>query len=57
MRALAAALATLGLICGAAPAADDAPMRQVAFVCEHGNVKSLMAATYFNQQAAQRGLG
>lgn len=56
MRALAAALATLGLICGAAPAADDAPMRQVAFVCEHGNVKSLMAATYFNQQAAQRGL-
>ena len=26
------------------------------FVCEHGNVKSLMAASYFNQLAAQRGL-
>ncbi|HJU83370.1 MAG TPA: hypothetical protein VJ600_04100, partial [Holophagaceae bacterium] len=26
------------------------------FVCEHGNVKSLMAATYFNQLAQARGL-
>ena len=29
---------------------------QVLFVCEHGNVKSLMAASYFNQLAEQRGL-
>ena len=29
---------------------------QVVFVCEHGNVKSLMAASYFNQLAEQRGL-
>ena len=26
------------------------------FVCEHGNVKSLMAASYFNRLAADRGL-
>lgn len=29
---------------------------QVLFVCEHGNVKSLMAASYFNQLAQERGL-
>lgn len=29
---------------------------QVLFVCEHGNVKSLMAASYFNQLAKERGL-
>ena len=29
---------------------------QVLFVCEHGNVKSLMAASYFNRLANQRGL-
>jgi arsenate reductase (thioredoxin) len=34
----------------------EAPMSQVLFVCEHGNVKSLMAASYFNQLAQQRGL-
>jgi len=31
-------------------------MSQVLFVCQHGNVKSLMAASYFNQMAQQRGL-
>ena len=35
-----------------AAAADS----QVLFVCEHGNVKSLMAASYFNQIASERGL-
>ena len=34
----------------------DEPTPQVLFVCEHGNVKSLMAASYFNQLAAKRGL-
>jgi arsenate reductase (thioredoxin) len=29
---------------------------QVLFVCEHGNVKSLMAASYFNELARERGL-
>jgi protein-tyrosine-phosphatase len=28
----------------------------VLFVCEHGNVKSLMAMSYFNQLAHERGL-
>ncbi len=34
-----------------APAAGDAPRAQVVFVCEHGSVKSLIAASYFNQRA------
>jgi arsenate reductase len=29
---------------------------QILFVCEHGNVKSLMAASYFNQLAQERQL-
>jgi len=29
---------------------------QVLFICEHGNVKSLLAASYFNQLAQKRGL-
>lgn len=28
----------------------------IVFVCEHGNVKSLMAASYFNRLAEERGL-
>jgi len=47
-------IAALALICGIAAADDGAT--KVVFVCEHGNVKSLMAASYFNQLAAQRGL-
>ena len=30
--------------------------KQVLFVCEHGNVKSLMAMSYFNRLAEERGL-
>src|SRR5215471_9161120 len=33
-----------------------APKEQVLFVCQHGNVKSLMAASYFNQEAEKLGL-
>jgi arsenate reductase (thioredoxin) len=40
----------------ATQAAEPRPIRQVLFVCEHGNVKSLMAATYFNELARSRGL-
>ncbi len=32
------------------------PPTQILFVCEHGNVKSLMAASYFNQMAQQQNL-
>lgn len=28
----------------------------ILFVCEHGSAKSVLAATYFNQLAAERGL-
>jgi protein-tyrosine-phosphatase len=42
--------------CAARPSSAEDPTEQVLFVCEHGNVKSLMAASYFNQLAQQRGL-
>jgi protein-tyrosine-phosphatase len=35
--------------------AADAP-RTVMFVCEHGTVKSLIAASFFNRWAAEQGL-
>ena len=39
------------------PALSGEPVEgQVLFVCEHGNVKSLMAASYFNQLARERRL-
>ena len=50
------AAAALTVTCIALRAAD-APPAHVLFVCEHGNVKSLMAASYFNQLAAKRGVG
>jgi hypothetical protein len=37
----------------AAPAKDP---HRIVFVCEHGSVKSLIAAMYFNERARQRGL-
>jgi arsenate reductase len=56
MRILAPLVATLAIISGTASVAADDAAKKVVFVCEHGNVKSLMAASYFNQLAAQRGL-
>jgi len=53
---LAPVVALLALSCGMAAAAEDTAARQVVFVCEHGNVKSLMAASYFNQLAEQQHL-
>lgn len=55
-RALAFLGATIlaGCITSSAIAAESA--EQVLFVCERGNVKSLMAASYFNQLAAERNL-
>lgn len=59
-RKLTKALALLGatvLVASAAPSAMTADsVEQVLFVCERGNVKSLMAASYFNQLAAERNL-
>src|SRR5262245_23502084 len=33
-----------------------APAQPVVFVCEHGSVKSMIAAQWFNRRAAERGL-
>jgi len=56
-RALLIAI-TLGVALSAcsSPLQAASPPRQVLFVCEHGNVKSLMAASYFNELAQARGL-
>jgi arsenate reductase (thioredoxin) len=48
-------IGSLVLGCAAPPPAQ-APEAQALFVCEHGNVKSLMAASYFNELARERGL-
>ena len=56
MRLLAPIVAFLALAVGMASAGEEPAAGQVVFVCEHGNVKSLMAASYFNQLAASRGL-
>lgn len=52
---MTAALLTFLLACTPVRA-EELPAAQVLFVCEHGNVKSLMAASYFNQLAASRAL-
>ena len=53
-------LALCGLLCAmmmmATPARAQLQQAQVVFVCEHGNVKSLIASTLFNQAAHARGL-
>ena len=61
---LAAATLVAGIPIGAllamaetrAPKVPAPPAPYVLFVCEHGNVKSLMAAEYFARLAAARGL-
>jgi arsenate reductase len=50
---------TLGVLWSAASVGQtsDAPkVQRVVFVCEHGSVKSLIAASYFNRSAKARGL-
>jgi arsenate reductase (thioredoxin) len=56
MRVLAPAFALLAFVWVAAFAAEETPEKHVVFVCEHGKVKSLMAASYFNQLATEQGL-
>jgi len=56
--AIAAGIIAFSLIAACTAPANRAelPVSQVLFVCEHGNVKSLMAASYFNQLAQERRL-
>lgn len=53
-----ALLALLGIQWPIRSVAADALLeaRKVVFVCEHGSVKSLVAASYFNRSAQSRGL-
>jgi arsenate reductase (thioredoxin) len=46
------------VVAGSASAQESlgAHDKQVLFVCQHGNVKSLMAMSYFNRLAQERGL-
>ena len=50
---LALVVALVGGACGAGVRAEG---REVVFVCEHGAAKSVLAMTYFNKLAAERGL-
>ena len=55
--AIVGLIAALSIGACTVPTSRDAPPEsQVLFVCEHGNVKSLMAASYFNRLAIERGL-
>ena len=51
-------LALLGIQWSAQPVAAEtgSGAAKIVFVCEHGSVKSLIAATYFNRSARARGL-
>jgi arsenate reductase (thioredoxin) len=53
-----AVLVLLGMQWPTPSVAADAPLavHKVVFVCEHGSVKSLVAASYFNRNAQSRGL-
>jgi arsenate reductase len=52
---IGAILASAGVCQSAAPPQRQ-PTAPVVFVCEHGNVKSLIAASLFEQVAKKRGL-
>ena len=55
--ALAGALLAFVCACqSTAPTQREPTTAPVVFVCEHGNVKSLIAASLFNQLAEERGL-
>lgn len=48
--------ALIALFLGSMASAQTNHASDVLFVCQHGNVKSLMAASYFNRRATERGL-
>lgn len=49
-------ICVLGAIAPLRAPAQGSPQNTVVMVCEHGSVKSLMAASQFNRRAQQRGL-
>lgn len=51
-----AVFAAFGLLLPCSAQQSGKQNAQVLFICEHGNVKSLLAASYFNQLAQERGL-
>ena len=55
-RTIAAALGALAFFSAGALHAAEPRDARVLFVCEHGYAKSLMAASYFDQLAKERGL-
>ena len=56
IRIITISAVTLTLGCSVSETYAQPHDSQVLFVCEHGNVKSLMAASYFNQLAQERRL-
>jgi arsenate reductase (thioredoxin) len=55
IRTASVSVCALALTCSSAQQSARQNTR-ILFICEHGNVKSLMAASYFNKLAQQRGL-
>jgi arsenate reductase (thioredoxin) len=49
-------VSVFGLVLACSTQQMERQHAQVLFICEHGNVKSLMAASYFNRLAQERGL-
>jgi arsenate reductase len=56
IRIIAISALVLPLGCSVSKSHAQTHDSQVLFVCEHGNVKSLMAASYFNQLVQERRL-
>jgi arsenate reductase (thioredoxin) len=56
LQLLTSGLALLTAACASSPQAAAPPSTQILIVCEHGNVKSLMATNYFNELAQARNL-
>jgi arsenate reductase (thioredoxin) len=55
-RIVAISAFVLTFVCSVSKSHAQTHDSQVLFICEHGNVKSLMAASYFNQLAQERRL-
>lgn len=53
---VALAICALGPVAGSRASAQSSSESPVVMVCEHGSVKSLMAASMFNRRAKERGL-
>jgi arsenate reductase len=49
-------IVTMLLLPGGSPGQPRPAQEAVVFVCQHGNVKSLIAAEWFNRRAKERGI-